>query len=342
MTRNVTTYGLIVSKTKIGTTTNLKMTGGGITECPEIEQMRRCRFFGTGLCPSCYSEHIYRLRKGGKRWREEQGIHSHRVTPDRDVVRLGTYIEIEPLMWFQYKQGKGTWDCCGQTWTRPDFQTRPYILVTRGLEPTPFYEEVLKDSHLLTLQVSVDITDKTTPDKKRLLWFNAQTKTVFRLKTTLQNTKQFIRLVENIGIEPWRIIEMPLRLVGKPFTYSYKTPLEERGWSLTKFGRCNTPCRYCKTENGLNLCTSPYEARRGFRYELNPPRQTVEPQNIPWRNSVRQCLSEYGGVADLNQVYGWFESKYPWLYNRPGWKFRVRVTIQQVGKNIRRGRWRLA
>jgi len=142
---------------------NLKMAGSGIAECPEIEQIRKCQYFGSGICPSCYSEFLYRLREGGRRWREERGIHSHRTTANRGIIRLGTYIEVSPSPWLQYKQGKGTWDCCGQTWSRPDFRTRQYFLVTRGLYSEEFYQQVLSDPALLTLHVSVDITDRVIP-----------------------------------------------------------------------------------------------------------------------------------------------------------------------------------
>jgi len=128
-------------------------------------------------------------------------------------------------------------------------------------------------------------------------------------------------------------------MIGRPFAYSHRTPLEKLGWDLATFGRCNTHCRDCQRENGVRLCTVSYEMLRGFRFNPRPPRQVVEPKPIPWRGAMRLCLLEHGRMADLEQVYGWFSRRYPWLPNKPSWKFRIRVTIQQVAVNVGKGKW---
>lgn len=34
----------------------MKMEGVFITDCPEVEGLEPCFFFGSGLCPYCYAE----------------------------------------------------------------------------------------------------------------------------------------------------------------------------------------------------------------------------------------------------------------------------------------------
>ncbi len=100
-----------------------------IFTCYEIEQLRPCALFGKGKCPSCYAENLHKLRRATSR-------HVHKETPKHGLIRLGTYIEIQPPMWEAFKRGEGKWDCCGMIWKRHDFRTRFYFMISLRLKPS--------------------------------------------------------------------------------------------------------------------------------------------------------------------------------------------------------------
>lgn len=316
--------------------TNTKLKGVHLAEVPEVEQLRACTYFGAGLCPRCYAEPLLKLRVQNSR-------HVHKAAPPNGLLRLGTYIEILPAHWAAFKAGEGAWDCCGATWTRPDFPKRHYFLITRGLLPPAFYEAVLADPYCVNVQVSVDILPKRTiPPKDRLAWFLAQGKTIFRFKTTPTNAAAFAALAEELGIPRSRVMETPLRQGGS--LYGKDTPLQAHGWAWQGFGRCNTKCGDCKAENGVLLCAARPRALEAILGAPRgpPPRHAYEPEQVHWQAEARRCLVEHGGQCTVQEAYAWFAREHPSLeHGKGGWRFRVRVALQGVGVNVTRGSWAL-
>lgn len=330
---------------------NLKMANSGLVECPEVEQLRPCNFFNKGLCPSCYSLAAFPLRRATSR-------HIHKATPRRGLVRLGTYIEILERHWRTFKLGRGRWDCCGAEWFRPDFPTRPYFLITRGLEPEGVYRRVSEDEHSVNIQVSVDILPdgKIVPGEERLKWFLSSPKTIFRFKTTMANVSQFQALANRLELETGRVMETPLRVPLKnrimetsleegAFCYGRKTPLERVGWYWKNFGRCNTKCSDCVKENGVLLCSARPRTLSVLSQvqRREPPRHNMMLPHLHWKYEAELCLRQHGGQVTVREAYEWFKNQYPVLeVGKPNWQFKVRVALQRAGvRGDQPSSWRL-
>jgi hypothetical protein len=316
---------------------NLKMAGVPLHECPEVEQLLPCVFFNTGKCPSCYAEAGHRLRLRNSR-------HVHKKTPKGGVVRLGTWREVLPPDWAAFKAGRGTWSCCRGTWERPDFPTRPYFMVTRGLSPIAFYRQVAEDPACVNLQVSVDLSPLglPTPGIGQLAELVKLPKVILRAKSTDANAQLWAGLVDGLSIPRSRVMETPLRLKGQVHAYGRETPLERAGWAQRSFVRCNTPCGACVKENGLLGCVARPAALVQLEARPRPPapRSTVEPEAVAWVPEARRGLAEMGGEARVRDLYAWFLREHPGLDEmRLNWQFRIRVAVQQVATLTPRGTW---
>jgi hypothetical protein len=323
------------------------MEGAGLEPCPEIEQLQPCVFFGSGKCPECYSERLFKLRKATSR-------HVHKATPAHGLVRLGTYIEILPPMWDSFKAGEGVWSCCGARWSRPDFRTRSYFLITRGLSPLSFYERVAADPACVNIQVSVDLwPDGTTiPDEDRLARFALEPKVIFRAKTTPENAHLWAGLFDRLSVAVGRVMETPLRsrvmetkLLDGHFSYGRKTLLEKAGWNWRSFLRCNTACADCRKENGVTACAVRPTTllTLGRRARSPPPRHNLTLHDIAWRAEAQRFLAERGGRGTTKEAYAWFALRFPALVvGKPSWQFKVRVALQRAGVRTEDGKgWRL-
>jgi hypothetical protein len=299
---------------------NLKMKGIAITDCPEVEGLEPCAFFGRGLCPHCYAERAYRLRVATSGGLKATG---------RGIVRLGTWIEVLPRHYRRFKEL---------------FPSRRYFTLTRGLNPMEMYKEMEGDPLALNIQVSVDYVGRYVPDEDRLHQLLALSKAFFRLKTTDDNAAKLAEL----GIPRRRVIETPLR--GKKWAYGRTTPLEKLGWPYKEFLRCNTPCRECVAENGLVAClvTPRFDPARMIYGP--PPRQSMYVQ-VPWQGTIREAIRTLGEVQDvdgrpvralpLSRIYEYFLSQYPAVVYKPTWQFRVRVAVQQCAVHVGKGVWGL-
>lgn len=318
---------------------NLKMEDAGLAVCREIEQLRGCSLFG-GKCVmsrinACYAEKAIKIRRKNSR-------HIHGSTPLDGVIRLGVYIEVTPELWAEFKAGHGKWACCGEEWTREDFPTRSYFLITRGIWSEEFYTKVLNDPYCLNVQVSTSIFeelgDTVDPAPAKLAWFAKQEKVIFRYGTTTENVHKFVKLTEDLGIPRYRIMETPMRLKGRPHYYNTRTYLEDAGWKWQEFGRCNTECKDCVKENGTTLCAARPRLLPILGQKVRaPPVRVIAgeiPRNVPeWREEVVSAMNELGGEAQTRQVYAVIEGRFPLLSKlKPGWKFRVRVLIQEVAE----------
>jgi len=337
------------------------MQDSGLVPCPEVEQFQPCIYFGKGLCPSCYAELDYPSRMAVHR-------HGHPRTPLDGVIRLGVNLEILPTMWETFKRGEGVWLCCkpdcklcryGEhtpNWIRPDFRTRPYYLITRGLADSPFYERVLADKpYIRNIQVSVDVLNHEfkpiaypgqdailIPDRERLAWFNQFPDVMFRFKTTDLNVHTFVALQEELRIPTYRIMETPLRIPGHPHLYGTTTPLEKiGGWPTRTFGRCNTKCEYCVKENGVLLCAVNGVYLKLMPSIVRPPPyrlanpQVKLPEGAEWRDEAVLCMRAHGGHVTLPQAKIWLLRKYPDLeYAKGSWYYKFRVAIQRVGMRV--------
>lgn len=325
---------------------NLKMAGVALHPCPEVEQLEACSFFGKGLCPSCYAEPLLKLRKATTK-------HVHKHTPKKGLVRLGTYIEILPHHYDRFKAGEGTWTCCGSTWSRPDFPTRRFFLITRGLNPTEFYERIAADPYCVNIQVSVDILPDggVVPDEERLAEYARIPKVLFRAKSTPLNAWAWAPLFDRLQVTVGRVMETPLRsrvletkLEDGAFAYGRKTLLEDAGWDSPSFMRCNTACKDCHKENGVLACavTPNMMARLPDLQRPAPPRHTYTLHHLAWSDEARRMLAELGGSATVREAYAWFETHHPELIvGKPNWQFKVRTAIQRVAAKGEDGKWHL-
>jgi len=316
--------------------TNLKMQHSGLVDCPEVEQLRRCRFFDTKTCPHCYSELLWKLRRADTHHPPNK---KHIGTKKHGLVRLGTYIEVTEKEWTEFKNGEGLWDCCGRKWSRPDFRVRKYFLITRGMEPGEFYRAVLADDACVNVQVSVDVfpDGHILPSKERLKWFLEESpKVIFRFKTTPTNVVDFVNLRRALGIPYHRIMETPLRTPSLSHIYGTATPLEKY-WDWKEFGRCNTTCRNCKYENGFLLCAANQKMlpRLATITRGPPPRHRsgqLSPKGRIWKREAIECMMAHGGSCSVQEAYAWFLDKYPVLkHGKPNWEFKVRVALQRAG-----------
>jgi hypothetical protein len=209
---------------------NTKMIGTSIVMCPEIERADPCIYFGKGLCPNCYAERLWPLRRHS--WREKAR------TPLTGLIRLGTWREILPEDYEKFKS---------------IFPERYFFLITRGLLSPAFYEKVNSDPFCVNLQVSVDIiNNKVIPPEEKLSKFTELSKVLFRFKTLDENVDAFIDLARKLGIPFYRILETPLRLPGGHKLYD-PTPMSKK-LPLNLFFRCNTKCVDCPKENGVLVC----------------------------------------------------------------------------------------
>jgi hypothetical protein len=317
---------------------NLKMEGAHLHNCPEVEQLRPCEFFGQGLCPSCYALPLLKLRRA-------TSGHVHKATPRGGVVRLGTYLEVTPAMWADFKAGRGRWDCCDAEWVREDFRTRPYFLITRGLAPLDFYAAVLADPACVNVQVSTDILPdgRIVPDRERLAWFAGQPKAIFRAKSTPENARAWAPLVDGLSIPRARVMETPLR--EGSHAYGKETPLQRVGWYWRDFLRCNSTCAACPRENGVLACVVRPRtlATLAQRPREEPPRHGLPLHALAWAEETRRALAELGGTARVADLYRWFERRHPGVVaGKPNWQFKVRVAVQRVGVRTEDGKgWRL-
>ncbi|MDV3293453.1 MAG: hypothetical protein LYZ70_04205 [Nitrososphaerales archaeon] len=298
--------------------------------------------------------------------RKQTSRHVHKKTPKKGLIRLGTYIEVTEELWRQFKKGEGAWECCGETWRRPDFPKRSYFLITRGLREQSFYERVAADRYCVNIQVSTDILERDPeknknlefyidsgmaetlptgkvliPSRQKLLFFLKYPKVMFRFKTLTSNAGDFIALQRELGIPKYRIMETPLRTAKEPHVYQTETYLEKAGWDAHEFGRCNTRCEDCKHENGMLLC-----AARGEILPIlpktpraPPPRYDVLHLRLPrgkqWKSEAARCMLAHGGSCTVQQAYAWFLKDYPILaHGKPGWQFKVRVALQRAGMRV--------
>lgn len=327
--------------------TNLKMQGIPLHQCPEIEQLKPCIYFGKGVCPDCYAEPLHKLRKATSK-------HVHKKTSKKGVVRLGTYIEVLPEDWEAFKRGEGKWNCCGEVWKRPDFCDRPYILITRGLLPFDFYVRVAQDKKCINIQVSTDILADGTiiPSEERLKLFASIPKVIFRAKSHPCNLRKWTELFNRIQLSSiGRVMETPLRsrvletkLEEGEFAYGKRTLLEDAGWDWHQFMRCNTKCRDCKKENGFTAClATPAMTHNLLAKNANrepPPRHTFTLHHIKWAQEARLMLMDMNGEATVREAYTWFAMKHPELVvGKPNWQFKVRVAIQRVAVKGEAGKW---
>lgn len=335
---------------------NLKMTGAGLVDCPEIEQLRGCIFFKgekSDPCPDCYALPLLKLRlKTAAPRAENRPGHGHPSTARRGLIRLGTYREILPADWRAFKRGEGTWDCCGAPWERHDFRTRNYFLITRGLNPDGFYEEVAADPLCVNIQVSVDLwpDGRLIPDENRLRQFALNPKVIFRAKTTPQNAKLWGPLFDRLQVVVGRVMETPLRsrvmetkLIEGAFAYGRETLLQQAGWKWQTFLRCNTACADCVKENGVTACAArpPTLLTLATRRRPDPPRHTYRLHHLKWADEARRCIAEHGGRVTVQEAYAWFTRRHPELaVAKPNWQFKVRVALQRAGVMAEEGGWR--
>lgn len=298
--------------------------------------------------------------------RKQVSRHVHKKTPKKGLIRLGTYIEVTEELWRQFKKGEGAWDCCGETWRRPDFPTRSYFLITRGLSRRSFYRKVAADRYCVNIQVSTDILERDpekkselefyiasgmaealptgkvlVPPRRKLLFFAKYPKVIFRFKTLTSNVADFVALQRELEIPRYRVMETPLRTAKEPHVYQTRTYLEKAGWDFREFGRCNTRCQDCRYENGILLC-----AARGEMLPIlskaprpTPPRHDVLHLRLPrgkqWKSEAVRCMIAQGGSCSVRQAYAWFLGEYPVLaHGKPGWPFKVRVALQRAGMRV--------
>lgn len=323
---------------------NLKMVDSGLVTCNEVEQRRECVYFGTcttSKARACYAELLLPMRRQTSNDGEKN--HKHTRTPPRGIIRLGTYIEFTERLWEEFKSGRGDYDCGEHVWERPDFPTRFYFLITRGLSDIGFYEKVLADPYCLNVQVSTDIEtaleDLIMPDRTKLQWFAKQPKAQFRFKTTRDNAHLFIKLATDLGI-PWeRVLETPLRLPKQPHAYGTETYLEKAGQDPRGFARCNTSCGDCVKENGALWCATRPVVWANLKRPVpvrhtQPQMKSWEQQllDIQWKRDAARCMSAHGGECSVREAYAWFLKEYPVLeFGKPNWQFKVRVGLQRAG-----------
>jgi hypothetical protein len=229
---------------------NSKMVGTPIVMCPEIERADRCIYFGKGLCPNCYAERLWPLRRHS--WKGKA------KTPPTGLIRLGTWREILPDDYEKFKSM---------------FPQRHFFLITRGLLPLAFYEKVNSDPFCVNLQVSVDVIgNEVIPSEEKLSKLARLSKVLFRFKTLDENVNIFIDLARRLGIPFYRILETPLRLPGGCKLYD-PTPMSKKLPS-NLFFRCNTKCADCSKENGVLVCA------------INPEKLKPLQKHAPEQSSV--------------------------------------------------------
>lgn len=336
------------------------MKESGLLFCPELEQVKGCQYFGKGLCPSCYSYQLHSMRKFSTK-------HTHRRTPKRGLIRLGTYIEVTPELWKAFKTNTLKCDQCGKHLDRPDFPKRGYFLITRGLLDEKFYSEVIADPHCANIQISTDILERDPkgnqelefyiesgmaeilesgkvliPNMKRLKFFTKHGNVILRYKTTKLNVDDFIKLTETLKINKASVMETPLRLPDAPHYYGTTTYLEEAGWKSQEFGRCNSRCSMCKHENGMLLCAAraPMLKKLPTLKRPSPPRHSVKnlkplPKGKIWNEEAVRCMEEHGGATTIKASYDWFLEQYPLLaWGKTTWSQKVRTALQRTGMRI--------
>ena len=330
---------------------NSKMSGVPLIECHEIEQLHPCIYFDDPKVPCslyCYAKPLMNLRKASS-------THVHKATKRKGLIRLGTYIEVLPEMYDQFKAGRGKWSCCGEEWHRVDFPTRRYFMITRGLLDLSFYGKVNADPLSVNIQVSTDIDSETqvlVPDMEKLAELAKLNKVLFRFKSHMGNAHLWADVVRRLELSVGRVMETPIRsrvmetkLLAGHFAYGKQTALEKVGWKTGDFMRCNTACKDCFKENGFLACavTPGMMARLTDIRRPDPPRHTYDLHAIKWRVESTRALTELGGEASVQDVYAWFQKNHPELeVGKPGWRFKVRAGLNGAGDRVARGRWRLS
>ncbi|MDG6918294.1 MAG: hypothetical protein JRN62_02505 [Nitrososphaerota archaeon] len=338
------------------------MKGSGLVDSPEIEEQKPCIYFGktqAPMCKECYSFKLFPLRKGASK-KTKKG-HNHNAAPKKGLIRLGTWIEVTEQLWRQFKAGKGRWTCCNRRWNRPDFKTRPYFMITRGIQPQSFYEELLADPKLNNLQVSTDIVkrdpvnnpelefyiktgdaevmksgDVLVPSKARLAWFAANPKTIFRLKTTPANAKTFDAIATELGINnTFNVMETPLKSKDSRRSYHTATPLEIIGWNTQKFGRCNSACHNCAglEGNGVLLCSLRPAMKKILPNVARPAPLCYDPANVhvDWTAEVKLMIADIGEGATRSEKRDWLLGKYPWLPDvKPAYEMHLENAMKRV------------
>ena len=338
---------------------NHKLVRSAIVSCPEIEAALPCVHFNQGLCPGCFAEALWPVRRAN--WSGRQR------TPARGLIRLGTWKEVLPHEWTAFKRGEGTTPE-GRPWRRPDFPTRRYFLVTRGLLPLEFYRRVAADPFALNIQCSVDVLrrdggePRLVPDEARLLELAGIPKVLFRFKTLVADTfhggvrwganvQDFAALAERLGLDRMRVLETPLRL-GRNRGYQTATPLEEAGWSSASFLRCNTACQACPStkrragENrvlGCAVTPSILPLLQKVGNEARPYRATDAnvAARIAWKDLVLASWRSLGGTVTVEAMYEAVRAREPRVVESPLWKERVRERLQRYGLRVGPATWRL-
>lgn len=159
-------------------------------------------------------------------------------TPAEGTIRLGTWREILPEDYRRFKSM---------------FPKRNFYLMTRGLLPFEFYEEVNSDPFCFSIQVAVDIIDsQPIPPKERLREFTRLSKVLYRFKPLPENAQSFLALAQEVGIPHCRILEQAHRLPHGHKLYE-PTPLLKY-LPKDSYFRCNTKCKDCRKENGVTVC----------------------------------------------------------------------------------------
>lgn len=338
---------------------NRKLAKSGIVECSELEDASNggCKWFSgpdlsqSPLCPGCWSAALFKVRrrnaKGNKR------------TPNRGLIRLGTWREITLEDWHSFRAGVGT-QRSGKTWARPDFKDRFAFIVTRGLEPMQLYSEVAKDARMLNIQVSVDIMidengrTRQIPHDGRLRELVAIPKAIFRFKTLSEdrthkgktfrrNVERFADLRERLGIAPVRILETPLRL--GTHSYGEDTPLQRLGLPVLpseSFMRCNTPCMDCKGENGVLACAATERILQRLEKvgTAKPVRKPKAPDvHIDWTDLVKAAMANLGGTATIQGLYAEVQRLQPAVERNPIWDVKVRQAVRRFAHRTAKATW---
>lgn len=335
---------------------NTKLKGSPITDVPEIEEAKACMYmqankgtYDSPLCPGCWAAKLLPIRQAN--WRSQQVADRH------GILRLGNWREITPEDYAAFKAGTGQRQD-GSTWVRPDFTTRPYFLITRGLLPMSFYEEVARDPLCLNIQVSVDIIrihDGSTtqvPGDGRIQELVGIDKVLFRFKTrqapaTLKgvqyeaNVQQFIELQERLAV-PWtRVLETPLRLGDH--SYQTRTPLENQGVAADAFLRCNTKCEDCHGTNGetkvLGCAVTPrIQALLARVGNTEPYRVKEKPRaRFEWTTLTKQVWRNQ--PMALQDIYAGVKAVEPRVIENPYWQLKIRQVVQRIGHRVGPATW---
>jgi hypothetical protein len=141
-------------------------------------------------------------------------------------------------------------------------------------------------------------------------------------------------------------METPLRLRDQQFHYYQDTPLQLAGWSWADFGRCNTVCAKCYTENGVLLCAAkpPTLEHLGSAQRVPPIRIAAPSRKVRWVADTSRAIvavADKKKRAQLRDIYAWFNEEFPFITTKPTWQAKIRINVQKVGKNTARGVWQL-